>query len=153
MPGFLTSANRPVNSDIKVSSDLDKGQNYSNQTIVINGDLLLSGTKNFTNTSIFVSGNIVNSGDTSFTNHCLVVAGNSITVSGSNLGGAVYISYGSITYSGTIKGGAVYAKNDIIASGNSSLIYSRSAMEANQLTSGFPGAGTSRTMEISSWRE
>jgi type II secretory pathway pseudopilin PulG len=125
---------RPLNSNVKTSADL-KDQNYSNQTIIIDGDLTVDGNKNFSNVSIFVSGAITCSGILNSSNNCLIVSGKGMTLSGDNLGGAVYISYGDITVSGnsTMNGGSMYAKGDIIMNGNSTLKYSQEAIDKNGL--------------------
>jgi cytoskeletal protein CcmA (bactofilin family) len=125
---------RPINSNVKTSTDL-KDQDYSNQTIIIDGDLTVDGNKNFSNVSIFVSGAITCSGILHFSNNCLIVSGKGMTLSGDNLGGAVYISYGDITVSGnsTMNGGSMYAKGDIIMNGNSTLKYSQEAIDKNDL--------------------
>ncbi|SEO35525.1 hypothetical protein SAMN04490178_101298 [Propionispora vibrioides] len=147
---FLDSTNRPINTKITRSSDLT-GQNYNNQTIIINGDLTMAGNKSFNNTTLLVSGNITYSGTMNFNSNCLVVAGNSITMSGSNLGGAVYISYGSITYSGILNGGAVYAKGNITSSGNNTITYSKEAMNYNQLIDDSSESGSASTVEVGTW--
>jgi formylmethanofuran dehydrogenase subunit C len=127
-------SDRPINSNVKTSADL-KDQDYSNQTIIINGDITLAGEKKFSNASIFVTGNITCSGTLNFKNNCLIVSGKGMTLSGENLGGAVYISYGDITVSGnsTMNGGSMYAKGDIIMNGNSTLKYSQEAIDKNGL--------------------
>jgi predicted outer membrane repeat protein len=127
-------SDRPINSNVKTSAEL-KDQDYSNQTIIIDGDLTVDGNKNFSNVSIFVSGAITCSGILNSSNNCLIVSGKGMTLSGDNLGGAVYISYGDITVSGnsTMNGGSIYAKGDIIMNGSSKLKYSQEAIDKNGL--------------------
>lgn len=125
-------SDRPINLNVKIPADL-KDQNYNNQTIIIDGDLTLAGNKSFSNASIFVTGNITYSGTLNFNNNCLIVSGKGMTLSGNNLGGAVYVSYGDITLSGIMNGGAIYAKGDITTSGNTTLTYSQTAVDGNGL--------------------